>query len=235
MHLLKRALYLALVAPTACTCLHLTRGPEGWAVQQKSFTIEPIKDGRIMPDGWLLQNYDKVAKGQYTQRQEAEVDLTFGRSSDDGFVSIDEMNVESQKTLRTLADRIKSDLRTRQLEVSIGRYRALVEVDEPVTELASGTIAGDGIEGYELVLAQRHRGETDAYRHVYFALIRSHARPGLLTTVCYVNTPAAFRDGVADARGLARRVKIGGAALGADLPILDADPSKAPPGAPVRL
>jgi hypothetical protein len=225
---MRSLLVVALLAFSSCG-LKLVRGPSGWALDNKMFTVDAIPDGRLMPDGWLLQNYKKVEKGQYRQSSAADVDLTFSRSDDDGFLAVDQMHA-SAKTLRTLAERFMSDLRTRQLEVSVGNYRAYVDVDEPVTELAAAPIEGEGIEGYEIVVSQRHRGENDPYRHIYLALIRSKAT---VVAVYYMNSPNQFLRGVEDVRSLARRVKIQGVGLSTELPSLKSGPPA--PGAPVQM
>lgn len=213
--------------------LKLTRGSAGWAVEEKQFTVEPVKDGRLMGDGWLLQNYEKKSKGEYQQKRPADLCLTFSRSDDDGLLAVDELDTESKKSLRTLAERLVRDLRTQQIEVSAGRYTAYVQVDEPVAELAAAEVPGEEIEGYEIVVAQRHQGEPKAWRHVYIGLVRAKSSPTVIT-VLYVNSPAAFASGVQDARALTRRVKLGAASLAAELPKLDAEGAEKP-GAPIRL
>lgn len=227
---MKRQLALALLL-TGCGKM-LVKNSNGWSIEEKVFLIEPVKDGRLMPDGWLLQNYSKVGKGEYQQRGRADVDLTFSRSDDDGFLAIDQVEGAGKKTLRTLVERFVTDLRSQQLEVAVGQYRAFVNIDDPVVELAAAPIEGEGIEGYEVVLAQRHRGENDPYRHVYLALIRASGSPQVVT-VYYVNSPSAFLSGMDDARSMTRRVKVGTASLSADLPALD--PAKPAPNAPIRM
>jgi hypothetical protein len=229
----KRHLALALLL-TGCGKM-LVKNPTGWAMEEKAFVIEPVKDGRLMPDGWLLQNYKKVGKGEYQQRGRADVDLTFSRSDDDGFLAVDQVEGAGKKTLRTLVERFVADLRSQQLEVSVGQYRAYAVVDEPVVELAASPIEGEGIEGYEVVLSQRHHGETEPYRTVYLALIRAKSAPQVVT-VYYVNSPASFRAGMTDARNMVRRVKVGDASLSAELPALDPSTSKPPgPKDPVQM
>ncbi len=222
----------ALVAFSSCG-LRLTRGPGGWTLEEHDFAVMPIKDGRLMPDGWLLQNYEKVAKGNYQQKQRADIALTFSRSEDDGFLAIDELELPSGKTLRTLTERMMQELRTQQIEVSAGQYRAYVQIDEPVTELVSAPVAGEGIEAYEIVVAQRHQGERDPYRNVYLAVVRAKGAPnGVIVT--YVNSPASFAKGIADARDLVRRVKLAGAMLPVGLDALDTGQSPKS-GDPIRL
>ncbi|MBL8957783.1 MAG: hypothetical protein JNK82_43815 [Myxococcaceae bacterium] len=230
----RHALISMVVALSACApALKLTRGADGWRVDDKGFAIEATRDGRVMGDGWLLQNYEKVARGHYAQRRSADVDLTFSRADDDGVLAVEQLSVERKK-LRVLVDRLVNELRTRTLEVQAGNFRARVDVDEPVIELASAPLAGEGVEGYEIVVSQTHRGERAPYLHVYLALVRGPAT-GDVVVVSYVNSPAAFAAGLDDVRALTRRVKVGGASLAADQPPLAPNGTKPAPGAPIRL
>ncbi len=230
---MKRLALLLLLVPCACASLTLTRGAAGWQLESKGFLVEPVRDGRMMPDGWLLQNYDKVSKGAYAQRRPAELDLTFSRSDDDGILAVEELQVDRKK-LRVLIDRFVNDLRTRQLEVQAGNFVARVEVDEPVVELASAAVEGESVEGYEIIVSQTHPGERQPYLQAYLALVRRSGSPQAVF-VSYFNTPAAFLAGLDDVRGLTRRLKVSGASLSAELPALAPGEKKPAAGAPIRL
>jgi len=77
-------LVLSLGAALGCSSVSLRRGPDAWKEDGALYSILPTPDGKLMPDGWRVDNFDPSAEGFRKQHHSDARDLLLKRASDDG-------------------------------------------------------------------------------------------------------------------------------------------------------
>jgi hypothetical protein len=77
-------LLLLLATAVGCSSVSLRRGPDSWKEDGALYSILPTPEGKLMPDGWRVDNFDPSAEGFRKQHESDARDLLLKRASDDG-------------------------------------------------------------------------------------------------------------------------------------------------------
>lgn len=238
-----RTFVVVLIALLLGCAPSLVRTNNVWKYESSSYELAALPDGRIMPDGWALTNYEKKGEGRLEQAPGETAHLRYVRNDDDGIFELSPVRLSDGKRLRVYAERYISQMRTHQEVVTVRNWvgipqsTAMVDVDHPVQEVASAPFTGDRLEGYEAIVEQRRPGEQQPYRLLYLAFVRP-VNGFDAVQVAYENSPSAFKNGVDDVRALVRRIRFGDRAFTGTLQSLDRGgaPADLPAaGAPVEL
>jgi hypothetical protein len=107
MHVDSRALLFTALC-SACTSVSLARSADKWKEDGAIYSIAALPDGRLMPDGWKVDNFDAAAQGFRKQSTEDARDLLLKRVTDDGaLVVVTEWtkSEEAPKVVDVFADR----------------------------------------------------------------------------------------------------------------------------------
>jgi hypothetical protein len=220
------AFALALVL-TGCgpTLVHT---PLGWKVNGAAYIIDPDAHGRVMPEGWILSNYETAGDGFRKDSVDDPRDLAMKRNEDDGILILATESISSEdegKKLEVLAERW---LQRVVMNPEDGEDKVFEGIAPPLTttvHLQSGLTFGTGHTthgrnvdvtrrgefavrngtGFELEANLVPGGATGPDRALYLGFVRSMSS-GRLVVIAYANTPSMFASGTADASGLAHRV-----------------------------
>jgi hypothetical protein len=216
-------LTLAACGPT------LTRSPAGWRVDGAKYTIAPEAEDRLMPEGWVLANYNKSGDGFRKESQDDRRDFEIKRVEDDGILVLATEEVPSDaqgKKLEVLADRWFQRVVVAPKDDDEDPYADVVPPlhDRKSVEIGFHTATGDTIRGRSVEITKKQEftvpngsgfeaeatlvplGAPGPDRRLYLSVLRA-ANGGRLVVIAYANTPAMFDAGVSGASGLAHRVR----------------------------
>ena len=210
----------------------LVHRADGWSVEHSAFLIAPDAGGQLMPLAWTLENYDERG-GVLRKRTPDSPDLLFRRTGSSLIVTSEPILSEDESApLTAIAKKSMSNLasttaRNRWFGLGPGldpRYeqydrfsgKPVDAVFPPLTERVApmfrsvvppALVAVPGAEAIEATFDQVRPGASEIIQRLYVVWLRSRARP-VLTMLVYAAPPKAFDDGLADAKGLLRRLVI---------------------------
>jgi hypothetical protein len=228
--MLSRAAGLALVLSLVAGCgPTFVRGPQGWKMNDATYTIAPAPDGKVLPAGWKLANYDEVGDGYRKHNNLDKRDIQAKRTEDDGILVIVTEEVpkdDLEKKLPVLAEHwlarevVKPEgdedtdlywgvvpplVTTGTVSVGWRTATAAVTHGRDAQIVRQGDFTVPGAAGYEAELSLVPTGASGPDRRLYLAVIRP---PGeKVVMVAYGNTVGQFASGLADAEGLAHRLR----------------------------
>jgi hypothetical protein len=218
-----------LTLATACGP-DVTRGANGWKVGGASYSIQPVADGGIMPQGWKLTNAEKAGDG-FRRLPTSALDLEIRRSEDDGILVVATEGLPEDgvgKKLQVLAERwlqrvviepqddgdndayadvVPPIVKTTRMQVGLRSGSAEAVNGRSVQAVRQEDFSVPGGGGYELDAQLVPAGAPGPDRRLYLAVLRSDHEASRVVVVAYANTPGMFDAGAAGAADLAHRMR----------------------------
>jgi hypothetical protein len=213
----------------------LTRTSSGWHEESQRYYIEPTAQGHLLVKPWRIASHDRVGEGYRTSLEDPS--LVFTRATDDGVLIVTGEYVDArdlEKSSGVLADRWLDQAVVHPERSTGGLYGALVPpikttahtrhsfmaYPAPMVPRSTSTVySGRTVEivrrddftfpggtATELTAKLTPVGAPEPDLALYLAILRpAHAAEMLV--VGYSNSPRLFNAGLADARGLAHRIR----------------------------
>jgi hypothetical protein len=221
---------LLLTLATACGP-DVTRGANGWKVAGAPYSVQPVADGGIMPQGWKLTNAETAGDG-FRRSQASALDLEIRRTEDDGILVVATEGLAEDgvgKKLQVLAERwlkrvviepqdddsgndayadvVPPIVKTTRMQVGLrsGSAEALNGRSVQTVRQEDFSVPGGG--GYELDAQLVPAGAPGPDRRLYLAVLRGDHEASRVVVVAYANTPGMFDAGAAGAADLAHRMR----------------------------
>jgi hypothetical protein len=226
-------LVLLLGTTVGCSHVALRKGPDSWKEDDAPYSIQPTSDGKLMPDGWRLDNFDPSAEGFRKQHHQDGRDLLWKRTADDGvFVVVTETTKpeDADKKAAVFLDRWIGAV-VESPHISYGTTATLDGragiYDDVVAPLKNGVPAGPNVvalnfrrdvetknradfevpggDGSEALVHATPRAAGVA-QSIYAAAVRPKGQDRVVF-LAYSNTESQFEAGATDAAAFARRIR----------------------------
>jgi hypothetical protein len=229
---------LGLVGLLCASCSPmLRRSTTGWKEEGTIYAIAATPEGRLVPDGWKIANYDAVDDGYRKTLRDDQRDLELKRKEDDGvLVLVTELLPEdaAEKKAEVLADRWLDKLVSNPksgaegaetMDGRTGLYDDVLPKERTIATAQIGLMQRSIVaSGHDVQVTRRAmfpvpNGEgaeleamltgrgLSAPDHALFLAILRPYAGRHMVVVAYGNTPHMFPGGVEDASNLAHRIR----------------------------
>jgi hypothetical protein len=205
----KRVLLALVSSSLACARPQLLREADG-ALRPagRPYAIELLSDGRLMPAGWQLDNYEKTESGLRLRERDDRSDFLFSHVLDDAKIVIltrDLSRHQREESMVQLVNELLGEMRSWHLYRTAGGIWNSVMGFQFLEVRPANAVAKAGAEAIDLVADMAQRAVAGPLGRAYFLWART-ADKERVTILFYVSSPLGFEDGYVDVKDLVRRL-----------------------------